>query len=166
MISSDRFGGRGTTAGSRVQIGSTGETEPGTGISAEQQAGGSRKRQLLSYHIPHIDVRGPFQQGVEVGIVGRFRIGAEHGCIDVDVDLGPYISQAPPAFALHGSVDVPAPEILPFARGLQLPCHGDRAYQIQVQPFKGGVVGPKLPHRSNRAPLKLPEVHSQHSRLN
>ena len=166
MISSDRFGGRGTTAGSRVQIGSTGETEPGTGIAAEQEAGWSSQGQLLSHDVPHIDVRCPFQQRVEVGIICRIGIGAEHGCVDVNVDIGPYISQAPPALALHGSVDVPAPEILPCPGGLQLPRYRNRAHQIEVQPLKGGVVGPKLPHRPHRAALKVPDVHTQHSRLN
>jgi hypothetical protein len=116
--SSDRFGGRGTTAGSRVQIGSTCETQAGTGLPAEQQVGWSRQGQLLPHHVTHIDVRCPFQQGVKVGIVCGLGIGAEHGCVDIDVNISPYISQAPATLTLQCSVDVPSPEILACPGGL------------------------------------------------
>jgi hypothetical protein len=165
MVSSDRFGGRGTTAGSRVQVGSTAETKAGTLLPAEQQARRGRQGQLLSHDITNVDVRRPLQQGVEVWIVCRLWIGAEDGRIDIDVQLGAYIRQAPPALTMHGSVDVPTPEILIRAGGLQLTRYRNRPNQIQIQSFKGGIVGPKLSHRPHRASLEIPDVDSQHSRL-
>ena len=166
MISSDRFGGRGTTAGSRVQIGSAIETESGTRIPAEQQAGWSREDQLLSDHVPHIDVRCPFQQRVEVRIVRGLRIGAEDRSVYLDINVGTYIGQASPALALHGTLDPAPPEILSCPGGMQLTSYRNRTYQIEVQPVEGRIVGPKLPHRPHGATLKVPDVHSQHSRLN
>jgi hypothetical protein len=120
MISSDRFGGRGTTAGSRVQIRSACETEPGTRISAEQQARWSSQHQLLSNYVPHVNVGCPFQQWVEVRVIGSLWIAAEHRRVNIDVHLGFDIGQATTALALHYAVKVPPPEILPGAGGLQL----------------------------------------------
>jgi hypothetical protein len=165
MISSDRFGGRGTTAGSRVQIGSAVEAETGTVLPAQQEARGYGERHLFPDDVPNIDVRRPFQKRVEIGVVSRLGIRAEHRGVDLDVDIGPYSRQAAPAFSLQRSVDMAPPEILSGAGCLQLPGHRHRPAQIEIQSFKGGIVRPKLPHRSHRSPLKVPDVHSQHSRL-
>ena len=166
MISSDRFGGRGTTAGSRVEIGSAGETEPGTIFPTQQQASRHSERKLLPYDVPDIDVRRPLQQRVEVGIIGRVGVGAEHRRIDIDIDGGPHVSQAAAALPVHGSVHMPAPEILSRPSRLQLPRHRHRPSQVQIQSFECGIVRPEIPHRTYRAPLKVPDINSQHSRLN
>src|SRR5215210_8921978 len=118
MISSDRFGGRGTTARSRVQIGSTVETESGTVVPTQQQARRSSERQLFSDHVPDIDVRGAFRQGVKIGIVGRVRVGTENGGLHIDINIGPHVSQAAATFALHGPVHPSPPQVLVGPSGL------------------------------------------------
>jgi len=164
-MSSNRFGGRGALARSRVQVRSTGETETGTVFPTEQQTGGDGKRQLLPRYVPDVYMRGAFKQRIEVGIVRGFGIGAEDRGIHVDVNVGADLGQAAPALALHDSVKAAPPEVLAMAGGLQLSRHRHRADQIQVQPIERGIVGLQLSHRPNRSPLKVPDVHSQHSRL-
>jgi hypothetical protein len=115
MVSSNRFGGRGTTAGSRVQIGSTGETEPGAIFPAEQQARGSSEGKLLPHHVPDVDMRGPLQQRIEVGMVSRLGIAAEDRGVDIDVHVGPDLGETPAALALHHPAYGAAPEILSLA---------------------------------------------------
>jgi hypothetical protein len=53
---SSRFGGRGTAAGSRVQVGSTVETKTGTIIPTEQQVRWSGQGKFLANYVPDIDV--------------------------------------------------------------------------------------------------------------
>jgi hypothetical protein len=101
MVSSNRFGGRGTTAGSRVQIGSTGETEAGAILPAEQQTARSGQRKLLPHYVPDVDVRGPLQQRIEVGMVSRFGITAEDRGVDLDIQLGPDLGETAAALAFH-----------------------------------------------------------------
>jgi hypothetical protein len=165
MISSNRFGGRGTTAGSRVQVGSAAQTESGAVIPAEQQASGSSQSQLFPHHISDVDVGGALEQGIKIGVVSRLRIRAEHRRVDVDIDLGADIGQTPPTFTLHGSVQAAPPEVFSIAGGLQLSSDRHRPYQIKIQSFERGIVGLKFPNRPHRASLKVPDVDSQHSRL-
>ena len=110
MISSNRFGGRGTTAGSRVQVGSAVQAESGAVFPAEQQAGGSGQGQLFPHHIPDIDVGGALEQGIKVGIIRGLGIRAEDGGIHVDVHFGADIGQASPALALHLTVHAAPPQ--------------------------------------------------------
>jgi hypothetical protein len=166
MASSNRFGGRGTAAGPRVQVGSAREAETGTIIPAKQQPRGGGQGQLFSHDVPDVDVRGPRQQRVKVGIVRSLGIRGEHRGGDLDVHFGADVGQAPPALALHLPVDAPPPQVLTVAGGLQLPGNRDGANQVQIQTFKCGIVWPKLPNGPHRASLKVPEVNSQHSPLN
>jgi hypothetical protein len=110
-------------------------------------------------------VRRPFEQRIKIGVVSGLGIGAEYRGVDIDVYVGPNIGQAAPAFALHGSMHVPAPQILPTTGGLQLPCYRYRPGQGQIEALEGGIIGPKLTNRSYRTPLKVPNVNPQHSRL-
>ena len=118
MISSNRFGGRGTTAGSRVQVGSTSETESGTFFPAEQQAGGSRQGQLFPHNVPDIDVGGALEQRIKVGIIRGLGIRAEDGGIHLDVHFGADVGQASPALALHLTVHVAPPQVFTIAGSL------------------------------------------------
>jgi hypothetical protein len=166
MISSNRFGGRGTTAESRVQVGSAAQAESGTILPAKQQPGGSGQGQLFPHHIPDIDVGGALEQGIKVGIIRGLRVRAEDGGIYVDVHLRPDIRQATPTLALHLTMHAAPPQVITIPRSLQLPCDRDGPNQMQLQTFESGIVGPKLPHGPDRASLKVPDVNSQHSRLN
>ena len=77
------------------------ETETGTVFPAEQEAGGHGQSQFFPSHIPDVDMRGPLQEGIEIGILRRFRIGAEDGRIDIDVQIGAKLGQATPALGLQ-----------------------------------------------------------------
>ena len=166
MISSGRLGGRGTTAGSRVQIGSTAQAEPRTIFSAEQQSGRSRQGQLLPHDVTNIDVRRALQEGVEIGVVSRLGIGAEDSSVDFDIYISLDVGQTAATLTLHGSVQLSPPEVLPVAGRLQLPGYRYWPLKVQVQAFECRIVGSKLPYRAHRAALKIPDVNSQHSRLN
>jgi hypothetical protein len=165
MVSSNRFGGRGTTAGSRVQIGSTGGTKPGARFPAQQQVSGSSQGHFLPHHVTDVDVRGPLQQRIEVGIVACLGVTAEHRGININVYYGLHLGEAAPAFPFQDTVDLAPPEIFALAGLLELSGDRHRTDQIQIQPFKRRIVRPKLPDGANRAPLKVPDVDSQHSRL-
>jgi len=118
MISSNRFGGRGTAAGSRVQVGSAVEAESGTVFPAEQQTGGNGQGQLFPHHIPDVDVRGALEQGIKVGIIRGLGVRAEDGGIHVDVHFGADIDQASPALALHLTVHAAPPQVFTIASSL------------------------------------------------
>jgi hypothetical protein len=165
ISSSNWFGGRGAFTRSRVQVSSTRQTETGTVFPTEQQASWSRQGQLLPCYIPDVDVRGAFEQGVEVRIVRGLGIGCEDRGVHLNVDFGADIGQATATFTLHEATKAAPPQIFPMASGLQLPRYRYRTNQVQIQPFKCRIVGLKLSHRPDRSPLKVPDVHSQHSRL-
>ncbi|HKP49929.1 MAG TPA: hypothetical protein VJU17_07925, partial [Gemmatimonadales bacterium] len=92
-------------------------------------------------------------------------IGAEDRGIHVDVDIGFDISETTATLSLDGALDFPPPQEFPGAGGLQLTCDRYRSGQIQIQAFESRIVRRKFPHRPYRAALKVPDVHSQHSRL-
>jgi hypothetical protein len=165
MVSSNRFGGRGTTAGSRVEIGSTGETEAGTLFPTEEETGRRRQNQLLPHYVPDIDMRGALQQRVEIGIVSRLRVAAEHRRVNIDIHFRPHLGQTAATFAFYLGVDGAAPEIFSFAGFLQLSVYRYRTNQIQIETFKRRIVWPELPNGPYRASLEVPYVDSQHSRL-
>jgi hypothetical protein len=142
MISSDGFGGRGTTAGTRIQVGATIQTQAGTVLPAQQEPGGRCQGELLANDIADVYVRRPFQQRIEVGVVGRVRISTEHCGIDVDVHISLDIGQASSALAVHGSVDAASPQILSGAGCLQLPGYRYRSHQVEIQSVKGGIIRP------------------------
>ena len=118
MISSNRFGGRGTTAGSRVQVGSAVQAESGTVFPAEQQAGGSGQGQLFPHNVPDIDVGGALEQRIKVGIIRGLGIRAEDGGIHLDVHFGADVGQASPALALHLTVHAAPPQVFTIAGSL------------------------------------------------
>ena len=108
---------------------------------------------------------GALQQRIEIRIVRRFGIGAEDGGIHIDVHFGADVGKAATALALHLALELPPPQVLALVCRLKLPCYGNRADQVQIQALERGIVGLKLSHGPDRAPLKIPYVYSQHSRL-
>jgi hypothetical protein len=58
------------------------------------------------------------------------------------------------------------PEIFAITRGLQLPPYSHRSYQIEVEVGEGRIVRGELAVGPDRPPLEVPDIHSQHSRLN
>jgi hypothetical protein len=164
-VSSNRFGGRGATAGSRVQIRSAAQAESGTVIPAEQETGRSGQGQLFPHHIPDVDVGGALEQGVEIRIIRRLRVSAEDGGVHINVHCGTDIGQASPALALHLAMHTAPPQVFTVTSRLQLTGHRHWAYQMQIQTFERGIVGPKLSDRAHGTSLKVPNVDSQHSRL-
>jgi hypothetical protein len=111
-------------------------------------------------------VGGTFQQGIEVRIIRGFGIGAEDGGRHLDVHCGADIRQTAPALTLHFSPQASAPEVFAVTGRLQLAVDRDGAHQMQIQTLESGVVGLQLPNCSHRASMKVPDIHSQHSRLN
>ena len=163
--SSNRFGGRGAAAGSGVQVRSTRETKAGTVFPAEQETGGHRQSQLLPRDVPNVDMRRALQQRIGIGVVRGLGIGAEDGGIHVDVQFGANVGKAAPALGLQRTMEAAPPQELTLTGGLKLPGDRYRADQVQIQPLERMVVRLKLPHRPYRAPLQVPDVNSQHSRL-
>lgn len=164
--SSNRFGGLGTVARSRVKVRSAVQAETGTVFPAEQQTSRSRQGQLFPCYVPDVDMRRALEQGVKVGIVSGFGIGAEDRGVHIDVNVGADFGQAAPTLALQHAMKAAPPQVLTQPGGLQLPRYRYRPNQVQIQPIECGIIRLKLPHRANRSPLKVPDVHSQHSRLN
>src|SRR5690242_11701674 len=160
-----RFGGRGTPAWPRVQIGSAGEAQPGTIISAEQQPRWSRERQLFPDHIADVDVSGAFRQRIGVRIVRGFTVSRKDCRVHVDVHGGLHLAQAAATLTFHGAMHAATPEILPTAGCLQLAGYRHWTTQVEIEPVEGRVVRFKLPISSHRTLLKVADVYSQHSRL-
>jgi hypothetical protein len=165
IVSSNRFGG-GTATGPRIQVGPASGTEAGTILTTEQQVAWHCQGQLLPDYIGEIDGLRLLRQGVVIGIVSRIGISGEDRRIHVDVYLTQHLGEAPAAFTPYDRVDVAAPEVLPFSRGLQLPPHSHRSHQREVQAGECRIVGCELAIGPDRPPLELPDIHSQHSRLN
>jgi hypothetical protein len=105
-------------------------------------------------------------QRVGIGIVGGVRIGGEDRRVDVDIDLAQHLGQASAAIPPDHGMNVPAPEVFPVSGGLQPPPHSHRSDQREVQSGERRIVGCELAIRPDRPPLELPDIHSQHSRLN
>jgi hypothetical protein len=164
--SSNRFGGCGTFADSRVQVCSTGSTEAGTVFPAEQQPGGHGQRQLLPGYISYVDMRSTLEQRVRIGIVGRVRIRAEDGRIHVDAQNRPDISEASPAVRLQGPAKRPTPQVLAWAGSLELTRDRYGAHEVKIQTFERRIVRLQLTNSLDGPPLQVPYVHSEHSRLN
>lgn len=165
MVSSDWFGGCAAGAGSRVQVGPARGAEAGTLIAAEEQASRSGESQLFPYHRPEVHRTGPFGKRIEIRIVRRLGIGAEHDGVDLEVQLVQDLGETAAAFASDGSVNVPPPEVFAFAGGLQLPLYLHRPRQVELQPREGGITGRKLADGPHGAPVEVPDIDSQHSRL-
>ncbi len=163
--SSNRFGGRGTIARSRVQVRTTVETEAGTVFPTQHQTGGYCQGELLPGYVTYIDVRCSLEQRIKVGVFGRFGVGGEDRGIHVNVNFGTDLGQTTPALTLHETVKAAPPQVLTLAGGLQLPGDRYRTYQLEVEPIERGIVGLELSHGADRTSLKVPNIHSQHSRL-
>ncbi len=165
MLSSNRFGG-GTAAGPRVQIGPASGTEAGTVLTTQEKVALHCQRQLLPHHIGEIHRLRPLGEGVIIGIVGRVGIGGKDRRVHIHIDLAQHLGQASAAVTPHHSMDVPAPEVLPISGGLQLPPHSHWSDQREVQSGERRIVGCELAISPDRPPLEVPDIHSQHSRLN
>ncbi len=165
MGSSNRFGG-GAATGPRVQIGPASGTEAGTIVTTEKQMALHRQGQLFSHHIGEVDSLRLLREGVVIGILGRVGIAGEDRRIHVDINLAQHLGQAAAAVPPDHGMNVPAPEVLSPSRGLQLPPYGYRSDQREVQAGERRIVWRELAVGPDRPPLELPDIHSQHSRLN
>ena len=165
MISSVRVGRCGAPARSRVEIGSAGQTQSGTVVPTEQQAGRSGEYELFADHIPDVDVRRTLGQRIKIRIIRCLRVGTEHCGVNIDVDVSTNFTQATAAVTLQCCVNASAPQIFARPSGLQLPGDRNRRGEVQIESLEGPIVGPKLSNCLHRALLKIPEVYSQHSRL-
>jgi len=165
MVSSNRFGG-GAAAGPRVQIGPASGTEAGTILTTEKQVAWDCEGQFLPHHIGEIDGLRLLRERIVIGIVSRVGISGEDGRVHVDIDLVQHLGQAAAAVTPHHRMDVAPPEVLAFSRGLQPPPHCYRSNQREVQAGERRIVRCELAVGPDRPPLELPDIHSQHSRLN
>ena len=165
MRSSNRFGVRGTAAVFDVQVRSAGGTKTGTIFPAQEKAAGDSQRQLLAGHVTDIDMRGTLEQGVRIGAVGSLRISAEQRPVNCDVDVAAHLTQAPPALGLQRATQGAPPQIFTWSGGLELAIYLDRSHQVKIQTLERRVIRLKLPDCLDGTPLKIPNVHSEHSRL-
>ena len=166
MMSSNRFGGSVTGARPRVQIGPAAGAQAGAVVPAKQQMGLSGEGQLLSNHRTDVHGRGPVGEKVEVGVVHRVRIGAEHRGIHRHVHLVEHLRQAAATLAANYAVEITSPEVFALVGGLKLTMHYHWPHQVEPQPLEGRIVGLQLPLGPNGTPLKVPDIHAQHSPLN
>jgi hypothetical protein len=165
MVSSDRFGGGVTGARSRVQVGPALGAESGTILTAEQEVRRTGEGQLLSDYGSDIHRVGPLGKWIEIRIVGRLGIGAEHGGVHVHIHIVEHLREAPPALAVDDGVNVPTPEVLAVTSGLQLAIHLHRPCQVEVQPLERRIAGRELADGPHGTSVEVPDVDSQHSRL-
>ena len=165
-MSSSRFGGIVKGARPRVQVGPAAGAKAGAIVPAEQQVGLGGEGQLLAHHRPHVHGRRAVGQEIEIGVVHRVGIGAEHGGIHRHIHLVEHFSQAATTLTPDHAVEIAAPEVFAFRGSLQLPVNHHRSHQIESQTLEGRIVGRKLALGPDGTPLKVPNVHAQHSPLN
>ena len=165
MVSSSRFGGSVTGARPRIQIGPAAGAQAGAVVPAEQQMGLGGEGQLLSDHRTDIHRRGPLGERIEVGVVHRVGVGAEHRGIHRHVHLVEHLGQAAAALAANHAVKITSPEVFVFASGLKLAMYDHRPHQIEPQALEGRIVGLELPLGPDGTALKVPDIHAQHSPL-
>ena len=123
------------------------------------------ERELLAHHRAHVHRRGPLGQRVEIGIVGGFRIGAEHRGLHLDFHFVGHLGKTAPAFAPNHPMEIASPEVLSIAGCLQLTLHRHRTHQIQPQALERRILRRELAHGPDGPPLEVPNVHAQHSPL-
>lgn len=123
------------------------------------------EREFLAHHCSQVHRRGPLGQRIEIGVVGSFRVGAEHRGVHLHVHFIDHLGETAPALAPNDAVEIASPEVLSIAGRLQLALHRHRTYQVQPQPFEGRILGRELALGPDGPPLKVPNVHAQHSAL-
>src|SRR5215213_1158058 len=165
MVSSNRFGGQRAGARPRVQVCPTLGAESRTVITAEQERGLRRQRELLTDDLGEVDVGGALRQRVKSGILGGLGIGGEHRGGHVDIHFIQYFGQAAAALAPHDAMNPAAPEVFSVARHLELAVDRDRASEAEPQALEHLVVGIEPSVGPHGTALEIPNVHSQHSRL-
>ena len=164
-MSSNGFGGGATGAWPRVQVCATTGAESGTVLTTQQQVGRNGERELFANDGTDIDTRRPGRQGVELGVVGGLGVARKDRSADFDVHLLEHLGQASAALAAHNPVHGAAPEVLIPARSLKLTGNGNAANQSKPESVEGRIVGTELSIRPHGTPLKVPNIHSQHSPL-
>ena len=165
MRSSNRFGVRGTAAVFDVQVRSAGGTKTGTIFPAQQEAAGDSQRQLLPGYVTDIDMRGTLEQWVRIGTVGGLWISTEKGPVNRDVEIAAHLTQAAPAFRLQPATQCAPPQIFTGSGSLELAIYLHRSDQVKIEPLERRIFRLKLPDSLDGTPLKIPNVHSEHSRL-
>jgi hypothetical protein len=111
-------------------------------------------------------MRGPFQQRVRIRIVGRVRIRAEDCRTHVDVEVGTDLAQTSATLGLQRTSQRSSPQVLARASGLELAGDGYRSYKVKIQPLECRVIRLQLANGLDGTSLQIPDVHSEHSRLN
>ena len=101
----------------------------------------SGEGQLLPNYRADVHGGGPLGEEIEVGVVHRVRIGAEHRGIHRHVHLVEHLDQAAAALAADHAMEIAPPEILALTGGLQLTTHYHWSYQVEPQPLEGRIVG-------------------------
>jgi hypothetical protein len=165
MMSSNRFGGGATGARPRVQVGPAAGAKACTVVPAEQQVGLGREGKLLAHDKPHIHGGRAIGEEIEIGVVHRVGIGAEHGRVHRHVHLVEHLRQAAAALAADHAVEIASPQVFSYTGGLKLPMYHHRSHQIEPQALEGRIVRRKLSLGANGASLEVPDIHAQHSPL-
>ena len=125
----------------------------------------SGEGQLFSNHRTDVHGRGPIGEEIEVGVVHRVRIGAEHRGVHRHVNLVEHLGQAAATLAAHYAVEITPPEVFTFTGGLKLAVDHHRSHQVEPQTLEGRIVGLELALGPDGTALKVPDIHAQHSPL-
>ena len=165
MISSDGFGGGAAGARPRVQVRPTTGTESGTIVPAQQELTRYRERKLFPNDRSDIDAGRSRRQWIEVGVVRGIGVIGKYGRADVEVDLLQHLGETPTTLTPYHSVEGPLPEILAFARGLEMTVNQDTPDQIEIESLERWIIRAERPFGTCGTPLQVPDIHSQHSLL-
>jgi len=165
MLSSSRFGGSVTGARPRVQVGPATGAKAGAVVPAKQQVGLGSEGELLAHDQPYIHGGRAVGQQVEVGVVHRVGIGAEHGRVYRHVHFVEHLDEAAAALTAHHAVEISSPQVFALSGGLKLPVHHHRSHQLETQALESRIVRRKLTLGPNGTPPKVPDIHAQHSPL-
>ena len=139
--------------------------EAGAVVPAEQQMGLACEGELLPHHQPYVHGGGPIGEEIEIGVIHRLRIGAEHGGIYRHVHLVQHFGQTAAALAADPTVESAPPQVLAFAGSLKLAVYHHGTHQVEPQSVEGRIVGLELALGPNGTALKVPDIHTQHSLL-
>jgi hypothetical protein len=103
---------------------------------------------------------------VRVRIVRRIWIVGEERGIHLNVQNGTNISQTSSTVCLQGPAKGPAPQVFTGTRSLELSGYRHRTHKVKIQSFERRIIGLQLTNSLDGSSLEVPNVHSEHSRLN
>ena len=125
----------------------------------------SGESHFLPHDHSHIHGGRAVGQEVEVGVVHRVGIRAEHSGIHRHVHLVEHFGQASAARATNDPVEIASPEVFAVTGDLQLPVHRNRSHQLEPQALESRIVGREFALGPHGTAPKVPDIHTQHSRL-